>query len=69
MLILITKRTYKAVDTWRSLYDHSCLLSLNIAQLLSLGTSTTLCYEDWQLSMHMIFSTKYKHITLSVYLF
>lgn len=47
MLILITKRIYKAVDTFRSLYDHSCLLSSNIAQLINIGTSKTLCYEDW----------------------
>lgn len=36
MLILITKRIYKAVDTLRSLYDHSCLRSSNIAQLINI---------------------------------
>lgn len=44
MLILITKRIYNAVDTLRSLYDHSRLLSSNIAQLTNIGTTKTLCY-------------------------
>lgn len=39
MLILITKRKYKAVDTLSSLYDPSCLPSSNIAQLINIGTS------------------------------
>lgn len=47
MLIPITKRIYKAVDTLRSLYDHSCLLSSSTAQVISIGASKTLCYKDW----------------------
>lgn len=55
MLILITK--YKAVDTLRSLYDHSCLLSSNTAQVTSI--SVRHCARGLvKVSMHMIFTTK-----------
>lgn len=57
MLILITKRIYKAVDTLRSLYDHSCLLSSNTAQVISI--SVRHCAQGLvKVSMHMIFTTK-----------
>lgn len=39
---------------------------LYILHKKSIGTSKTLCFEDWQLPIHMIFfSTRYDHITLS----
>lgn len=66
MLILITKQIYKAVDTLRPLYDHSCLLFPNTAQLINIGAIVLRGLVH--VSMHIIFF--YKALTCyTVYLF